>query len=136
MRQYINIIEHNAGRQDKKKFVPSGTDLKDLQSQFLPGWELTDHKTLQAKYVAKSPNHALKFITFMSSLAKKMDHHPEITKDVAEVTVKTSTFDVKGLTIIDFKLALIVDRYAEKNNIEQVSMQSNFGMHESDRHCR
>jgi 4a-hydroxytetrahydrobiopterin dehydratase len=132
MRQYINIIEH-ADKQDTKKFTPSDDDLDDIKSQFLPDWEILDHKTLQAKYVAKSPNHALKFMKFMNRLAEKMDHHPEVTKDVAEVTVKTSTFDVKALTILDFKLALAVDRYAEKNNIEQVSMQSNFGMHESRR---
>jgi hypothetical protein len=58
-----------------------------------------------------------------------MDHFAEVTQDVAEVTVKTSTFDVKGLTILDFKLALYVDHYAEKNDIEQVRMQGNFGMH-------
>jgi hypothetical protein len=60
-----------------------------------------------------------------------MDHFAEVTQDVAEVTVKTSTFDVKGLTILDFKLALYVDNYAEQNDIEQVRMQGNFGMHEA-----
>ena len=58
-----------------------------------------------------------------------MDHFAEVTQDVAEVTVKTSTFDVKGLTILDFQLAMRVDNYAEKNDIEQVRMSGNFGMH-------
>jgi hypothetical protein len=60
-----------------------------------------------------------------------MDHFAEVTQDVAEVTVKTTTFDVKGLTILDFQLAMRVDNYAELNAIEQVRMQGNFGMHEA-----
>jgi hypothetical protein len=35
------------------------------------------------------------------------------------------------LTILDFKLALKVDKFAESNDIEQVRMQGNFGMHET-----
>jgi pterin-4a-carbinolamine dehydratase len=71
----------------------------------------------------------LKFVAYVNSLSEKMDHFAEVTQDVAEVTVKTSTFDVKGLTILDFQLAMHVDNYAKKHNIEQVRMQGNFGMH-------
>ena len=46
-----------------------------------------------------------------------------------KVTVKTTTFDVKGLTILDFQLAMRVDAYAQSNDIEQVRMSGNFGMH-------
>jgi len=73
----------------------------------------------------------LEFVKYINELSEKMDHFAEVTQDVAEVTVKTSTFDVKGLTILDFKLALYVDNYAEQNDIEQVRMQGNFGMHEA-----
>mgnify|MGYP003865159223 CR=1 FL=1 len=67
------------------------------------------------------------FNVFPAEVEGVLSAHP----DVAEVTVKTSTFDVKGLTILDFKLALKVDKYADTNDIEQVRMQGNFGMHES-----
>lgn len=110
-------------------FKPEDTALDDLKSRFLPDWEMLNHRTLQAKYVAPDHRYALKFVAYVNSLSEKMDHFAEVTQDVAEVTVKTSTFDVKGLTILDFQLAMYVDNYAKKHNIEQVRMQGNFGMH-------
>jgi pterin-4a-carbinolamine dehydratase len=129
MRELIDIAEGKFRSKDIEDFVPNDSDLDDIKSQFLPDWEMLDHRTLQAKYVAKDHRHALEFVEFINRLSEKMDHFAEVTQDVAEVTVKTSTFDVKGLTILDFKLALYVDRYTEKNEIEQVRMQGNFGMH-------
>lgn len=110
-------------------FKPQDSALDDLKSRFLPDWEMLDHRTLQAKYVAPDHRHALEFVAYVNQLSEKMDHFAEVTQDVAEVTVKTSTFDVKGLTILDFQLAMYVDNYAKKHDIEQVRMQGNFGMH-------
>lgn len=110
-------------------FKPDNSALDDLKSRFLPDWEMLDHRTLQAKYVAQDHRHALEFVAYVNKLSEKMDHFAEVTQDVAEVTVKTSTFDVKGLTILDFQLAMYVDNYAKKHDIEQVRMQGNFGMH-------
>jgi pterin-4a-carbinolamine dehydratase len=130
IRQLLDIVEGKFRSKDIEDFVPENDDLNDLKSQYLPDWEMLDHRTLQAKYVAKDHRHALEFVGFVNKLSEKMDHFAEVTQDVAEVTVKTSTFDVKGLTILDFKLALYVDKYAEKNDIEQVRMSGNFGMHD------
>lgn len=130
----MKIKEFTEGKfrsKDSEEFVPNDSDLDDLKSKYLPDWEMLDHKTLQAKYVAKDHRHAEEFVNFINRLSEKMDHFAEVTQDVAEVTVKTSTFDVKGLTILDFKLALYVDHYAKENDIEQVRMQGNFGMHEN-----
>ena len=124
------VSEGKFRSRDIEDYKPDNEKLNDLKSKYLPDWEMLDHRTLQAKYVAKDHRHALEFVEFINRLSEKMDHFAEVTQDVAEVTVKTSTFDVKGLTILDFKLALYVDRYAEKNDIEQVRMQGNFGMHE------
>lgn len=112
-------------------FVPEDEALDDLKSEYLPDWEMLDHKYLVAKYVAKDHRHAEEFLSFINDLSEKMDHFTEVTQDVAEVKVRTSTFDVKGLTILDFKIALYIDKYAEENDIEQVRMSGNFGMHEN-----
>ena len=111
-------------------FKPSDAALDDIKSQYLPDWEMIDHKTLQAKYVAKDHRHAEEFAEFINQTSEQMDHFAEVTQDVSEVTVKTSTFDVKGLTILDFELAMRVDAYANQHEIEQVRMTGNFGMHE------
>ncbi len=117
-------------RDIEEKLIPNDK-LNDLKSKYLPDWEMLDHRILQAKYVAKDHRHAEDFISYINRLSEEMDHFAEVTQDVGEVTVRTTTFDVKGLTILDFKLALKVDKFADRNEIEQVRMQGNFGMHES-----
>ncbi len=129
MRNWINIIEGEFRSNDLEEFKPSNEQLDDLKSKYLPDWEMLDHKDLQAKYVAKDHRHAEEFIEWINGLSEEMDHFAEVTQDVAEVTVKTTTFDVKGLTILDFQLAMRVDAYARENDIEQVRMSGNFGMH-------
>lgn len=125
------IVEKQFRSKNIEDFKPSNDALDDLKSKYLSDWEMLDHKTMQAKYVAKDHRHAEQFVSWINRLSEKMDHFAEVTQDVAEVTVKTTTFDVKGLTILDFQLAIYVDAYAEKNDIEQVRMSGNFGMHEN-----
>jgi pterin-4a-carbinolamine dehydratase len=110
-------------------FRPSNSQLDDLKSKYLPDWEMIDHKTLQAKYVAQDHRHAEQFVGWINRLSESMDHFAEVTQDVAEVTVRTTTFDVKGLTVLDFELAMRVDAYAQDHDIDQVRMSGNFGMH-------
>ena len=117
-------------RDIEEKLIPN-EKLNDLKSKYLPDWEMLDHRILQAKYVAKDHRHAEDFVSYINKVSEEMDHFAEVTQDVAEVTVKTTTFDVKGLTILDFKLASKVDKFAERDEIEQVRMQGNFGMHEN-----
>lgn len=129
MRDLINIVEGEFRSNDLEEFKPDNRALNDLKSKYLPDWEMLDHKDLQAKYVAKDHRHAEEFIEWINRLSEEMDHFAEVTQDVAEVSVKTTTFDVKGLTILDFQLAMRVDHYAKLNDIEQVRMSGNFGMH-------
>lgn len=130
MRNWINIIEGEFRKDSVEEFKPSNDALDNLKSKYLPDWEMLDHKDLQAKYVAKDHRHAEEFVQWINRLSEDMDHFAEVTQDVAEVAVKTTTFDVKGLTLLDFQLAMRVDDYAKKNDIEQVRMSGNFGMHE------
>jgi pterin-4a-carbinolamine dehydratase len=125
-----SVQEGEFRKKDIEDKVIDNNKLNDLKSKYLPDWEMLDHRIIQAKYVAKDHRHAEEFVSYINRVSEEMDHFAEVTQDVAEVTVKTTTFDVKGLTILDFKLALKVDKYAESNDIEQVRMQGNFGMHE------
>jgi pterin-4a-carbinolamine dehydratase len=126
-----DIMEGQFRKNDIEDFVPDNRQLNNIKSKYLPDWEMLDHRTLQAKYVAKDHRDAMEFTRFVNELSEEMDHFAEVTQDVAEITIKTSTFDVKGLTILDFQLAMRVDDYARENDIEQVRMQGNFGMHEN-----
>lgn len=131
IKDLIGVAEGKFRKNSVEEFVPSANALDDLRATFLPDWEMLDHRYLQAKYVAKDHRQAEQFVVWINQLSEDMDHFAEVTQDVGEVTVKTSTFDVKGLTILDFKMAMKIDHYAEKNQIEQVRTSGNFGMHES-----
>jgi pterin-4a-carbinolamine dehydratase len=116
---------------DVEEFKPDNKSLNNLKSKYLPDWEMLDHRILQAKYVADDHRAAVAFVKIINSLSEQMDHFCEVTQDVAEVTVKTTTFDVKGLTILDFQIAMVIDRFANDVGIKQVPMSGNFGMHEN-----
>jgi len=116
---------------DVEEFKPDNKALNNLKSKYLPDWEMLDHRILQAKYVADDHRAAVAFVKIINSLSEQMDHFCEVTQDVAEVTVKTTTFDVKGLTILDFQIAMVIDRFANDVGIKQVPMSGNFGMHEN-----
>lgn len=124
MRQWIKIVE---GRSNSvEDFVPSDEFLDNIKSEYLPDWEMLDHKILQTTYIAQDHRHAEEFIEFINRESERMDHFTEVTQDVAEVTIKTTTSDVDGLTVLDFELAMIIDDYAKRNKIDQGRMQGNF----------
>lgn len=126
-----NFTEGKFRANDIEEFKPSNDALNNLKSKYLPDWEMLDHRILQAKYVAADHREAEAFIRIINKLSEKMDHFCEVTQDVAEVTIKTTTFDVKGLTILDFQIAMVIDRFANDVGIKQVPMSGNFGMHEN-----
>jgi pterin-4a-carbinolamine dehydratase len=126
-----NMHEGQFRSKDIEEFKPSNDALNDLKSKHLPDWEMLDHRILQAKYVAQDHREAEAFVRIINKLSEKMDHFCEVTQDVAEVTVKTTTFDVKGLTILDFQIAMVIDKFANDVGIKQVRMSGNFGMHEN-----
>ena len=126
-----NVDEGEFRANDVEEFKPDNKALNNLKSKYLPDWEMLDHRILQAKYVADDHRAAVAFVKIINSLSEQMDHFCEVTQDVAEVTVKTTTFDVKGLTILDFQIAMVIDRFANDVGIKQVPMSGNFGMHEN-----
>ncbi len=111
---------------DVEEFKPSKEQLSDLKSKYLPDWEMLDHRILQAEYTAKDHRHADQFTKIINKISEEMDHFCEVTQDVAEVTVKTTTSDVKGLTLLDFEIAMRIDDVAEKMDIEQIRSKGNF----------
>ena len=111
---------------DVEEFKPSKEQLSNLKSKYLPDWEMLDHRILQAEYTAKDHRHADQFTKVINKISEEMDHFCEVTQDVAEVTVKTTTSDVKGLTLLDFQIAMRIDKMAEKMDIEQIRSKGNF----------
>jgi len=127
-----SVTEGEFRENDVEEFVPSNEQLDKIKNKFLPDWEMTDHRYLETMYVCKDHQQAVDMIDAINDISENMDHFAEVTQDVTEVKVRTATYDVKGLTVLDFQLALQVDVWAEQNDVEQVPTSGNFGMHEAE----
>jgi 4a-hydroxytetrahydrobiopterin dehydratase len=79
----------------------------------LPGWRMADGRdAIQKTFQFKDFNAAFGFMARAALVAEKMDHHPEWFNVWNRVDVTLSTHDAGGLTELDVKLALAMDKIA------------------------
>ena len=79
----------------------------------LSGWsEVAGRDAISRKFVFKDFNAAFGFMTRAALIAEKMDHHPEWFNVYKTVDVTLSTHDAGGVTELDIKLAIEMDRLA------------------------
>jgi len=79
----------------------------------LSGWsEVSGRDAISRKFVFKDFNAAFGFMTRAALIAEKMDHHPEWFNVYKTVDVTLSTHDAGGVTELDIKLAIEMDRLA------------------------
>jgi len=72
----------------------------------LPGWQVMDGRDAIARsFRFKDFSEAFGFMTRVSLLAEKMDHHPEWSNVYNCVEITLSTHDAGGLTERDVALA-------------------------------
>ena len=85
---------------------PRADALKSLR-----GWsEVQGRDAIAKKFVFKDFNEAFGFMTRAALIAEKMDHHPEWSNVYKTVDVILSTHDAGGVTELDIKLAVSMDR--------------------------
>ena len=111
---------------DVEEFVPSNEQLNYLHQKYTPDWEMFDHRELRATYIANNHRQAEELTKFINDLSENMDHFTEVTQDFSEVTIRTTTTDVKGLTILDFRMAMSIDTFADEKGIKQKQVGGNF----------
>ena len=111
---------------DIEEFVPSNEQLNYLHQKFVPDWEMFDHRELRATYIADNHRQAEELTKFINDISENMDHFTEVTQDFSEVTIRTTTTDVKGLTILDFRMAMSIDTFAKEKGITQNKVKGNF----------
>jgi 4a-hydroxytetrahydrobiopterin dehydratase len=79
----------------------------------LSGWSEVDGRDAIAKtFTFGNFNEAFGFMTRVALVAEKMDHHPEWSNVYKTVNVTLATHDAGGLTDLDVKLALAMDKIA------------------------
>ncbi|MDA2921059.1 4a-hydroxytetrahydrobiopterin dehydratase [Desulfobacterota bacterium AH_259_B03_O07] len=74
----------------------------------LEGWQVKG-KEISKTYSHKDFIDAISFVTRVSILAEKANHHPDILIQYNKVTLSLSTHSEGGLTENDFNLAKQID---------------------------
>lgn len=88
--------------------MPKKLTAKEIQkySQRLSEWKVNTKQTeITAEFKTKDFVEGLIFLARVTVRAEMMNHHPDVTVSYGKVKVKLTTHDIKGLTVIDFKLA-------------------------------
>jgi 4a-hydroxytetrahydrobiopterin dehydratase len=83
----------------------------------LHGWnEVDDRDAIRKSYHFSDFSEAWGFLSRLSLLAEKMDHHPEIFNVYNHVMIILSTHDVDGLSARDIALARAIDQIAPERD--------------------
>ena len=83
----------------------------------LSGWsEVKGRDAITRKFTFKDFNEAFGFMARVALIAEKADHHPEWSNVYNKVEVTLSTHDAGGLTARDVKLAMEMDKLADRSH--------------------
>lgn len=70
----------------------------------LEDWKLVDEKWLQKKYRFKDYLAGVDFVRQVATYAEEKIHHPFISIDYKVVTLKISSWQMKGITDLDVEM--------------------------------
>src|SRR6056300_365348 len=85
-----------------------------LRKEFLSDWEIRKGAFLYKKIALDDYNQVLRFLMYLEQPQIKLDHFADFKNFYNHLTIAITTHDVKGLTKLDFELALYVDAAIEK----------------------
>jgi 4a-hydroxytetrahydrobiopterin dehydratase len=75
----------------------------------LTGWTIEEGKWLVRKRMFPSFPEAIRFVNQVAGIAEEMNHHPFIAIDFRKVTLRLTTWDSGGLTLLDINSAKAYD---------------------------
>lgn len=87
---------------------------KELEN--LPDWKRLDEKWIERKYRFKDFLNGVQFVDQIAEYAEQKQHHPFISIDYKVVTVKISSWQMKGLTDVDFEMVNYFDELYDQAN--------------------
>jgi 4a-hydroxytetrahydrobiopterin dehydratase len=75
----------------------------------LTGWKVEEGKWLVRKRMFKTFPEAVSFVNKVAAIAEDMNHHPFIGIDYRKVTLRLTTWNSGGLTLLDINSAKAYD---------------------------
>ncbi|WP_373231044.1 4a-hydroxytetrahydrobiopterin dehydratase [Cohnella sp.] len=76
----------------------------------LSGWTIEDEKWLTRKRMFPSFPDAIAFVNHVADIAERMNHHPFIAIDYRKVTIRITSWNSGGLTVLDIDSAKAYDQ--------------------------
>src|SRR5690625_4213838 len=71
----------------------------------ISNWKLVDEKWIRRRYKFKDYLNGIQFVNKVAEYAEEKNHHPNIAIDYKVVTLKISSWEMRGLTDLDFEMA-------------------------------
>lgn len=68
-------------------------------------WKRLDEKWIERKYRFREYLRGIEFVNRIAEASEEANHHPFISIDYKLISVKLSSWNARGLTELDFKLA-------------------------------
>jgi 4a-hydroxytetrahydrobiopterin dehydratase len=78
----------------------------------LPAWKLTGDGpdvAIEKTFTFANYDETMAFVNAVAFIAKRQDHHPDLSVHYSRCVVRFNTHDVKGLSETDFECAAQVD---------------------------
>jgi 4a-hydroxytetrahydrobiopterin dehydratase len=91
-----------------------------IRKKFTPSWEIRKGTYLYKKVAFNDYNQVLRFLMAIEKPQIKLDHFADFMNFYNELTIAITTHDVKGLTQLDFELALYIDKALEQMDARQL----------------
>jgi 4a-hydroxytetrahydrobiopterin dehydratase len=73
-----------------------------------PAWTY-DGETIARTFDRADFNGSIAFVNAVAAAANRLDHHPDIALSWNQVTIRTSSHDVKGISPRDFALIAAIE---------------------------
>ena len=84
-----------------------------IRSKYTPSWEMVKGVLLQKKYEFDDYDAVIEFFQNTKDVQVALDHFADFAFFYNELLVRITTKDVNGLTDLDYKLAMAMDRIKE-----------------------
>ena len=91
-----------------------------IRKKFAPDWEIRKGTYLYKKVAFNDYNQMLRFLMAIEKPQIKLDHFADFMNFYNELTIAITTHDVKGLTQLDFELALYIDKALDQMDARQL----------------
>jgi pterin-4a-carbinolamine dehydratase len=108
------------GKMDESYTKVDGMDAEKLRKEYAKDWEIRKNRYLYKKVAFDDYNTVLRFLMVIEKPQIELDHFADVKFFYNEAELVVYTHDTKGLTTLDFKLAVQIDRALDRMGAKEI----------------